>query len=801
MPLRALLAGGLVACVATAAEAAGARHRLSISPKSYADALIDLGIQANVSIVGTSACGRGGPVALQGRYTVEEALARLLDGAPCQFRIVDARTVRITPAPTPAAPPVERPPADQPMLVSELVVTAAKRPASLDLLPAGVSAVSRAQIAATGAGDVGQTIGQVAGVLTTNLGPGRDKLLIRALSDGTFTGRARSTVSTYLDHAPLNYNAPDPDLRLVDIERIEVVRGPQGALYGSGSLSGVYRIITRKPDPEAVAGGVGATFAATKGGDPSEEVEGYLNLPLAGGRAAVRLVAYHDERGGYLDDTPPGATNVDRTVRDGGRLAVRLRLGDTWRVDALAATQHLRSDNAQYVNVVLSTGASRGNRIREGHDNDFTHGAVTIQGDLGGVSLVSSSAYVHHTFTSQYDASSVDDPLLPGGAFNAAPADTVVYLENTRVNMLVEDLVLRSRTGGRFRWLAGVYGSLTLERSPSSADIFAPGAPRVPAYREHRKDRVSELALYGEVDYALAPGWTLSVGGRLFGSWVRTSADVWTWAPNGPRVVAYERRFQGVSPKISLQREIGERGAAYALISEGHRPGGFNTAGITPLREIRTTFGADRLRNYEAGLKLRFFDGRMAVRSAAYFAEWRDIQTDQYRITGLAYTANVADAETFGLEGEIGYDWDFGLSVQANALLADSRVTDKNPNFTGRVADELPAVPDVSGGVIAIYQRPFRDDLVLRLVGEASYVGRSALSFDATINRPMAGYVRARLSAELAADGWSAAAFVSNPLDDDSDTFAYGNPFSFRGLRQVTPQRPRTIGVRLAANF
>lgn len=797
MPLRALLAGGLVACSATAAEAADARVRVSIPPKSYADALIDLGIQANVSIVGTSACGRGGPTALRGRHTLREALEHLLDGAPCQFRIVDARTVRIMP-PAPAAGPA-RPPADQPMLVSELVVTAAKRPTSLDLLPAGVSAISRDQITVTGAADVGQTVGQVAGILTTNLGPGRDKLLIRALSDGTFTGRARSTVSTYLDDAPLNYNAPDPDLRLVDIERIEVMRGPQGALYGSGAISGVYRIVTRKPDLEAMAGGVGATLAVTDGGEPSREIEGYLSVPLFRGEAALRIVAYHDYRGGYLDDVPPGERNVDSTVRNGGRVAVRMRLGDDWTLDALAATQHLRSNDAQYV--IPRMGGGRGNRIREGHDNDFAHGAVTLAGDLGPVSVSSSSAYVHHTFTSQYDASLSGAPNDPSNAFGAQATDTVVYLENTRVNMLVEDLVVRSRGAGPFRWLGGAYASLTLERSPSSADIISRNGTQTAVYREFRKDRLSELALYGEADYEFAPDWTLSVGGRLFGSWVRTSADVRVAPPGVSRLVGYERMFQGFSPKISLQRAFADGSLAYVLMSEGYRPGGFNTAGTRPLLDARTIFGADRLRNYEIGTKLRLFDGRMAVRSAAYYAEWRDIQTDQYRLTGLAYTANVADAEILGLEGEVGYDWDFGLSLQVNALVAGSRVTNKNPSFTGRVGDELPGVPETSGGMVAIYQRPLVGDFLMRLVGEASYVGRSPLSFDATINRTMGGYVRARLTAEVATDVWSAAVFVSNPANDDSDTFAYGNPFSLRTLRQVTPQRPRTIGLRLAANF
>jgi len=796
VPLWALLAGGFAACAGTA-EGADARLRVSISPKSYADALIDLGVQANISIVGTSACGRGGRAELAGRFTVAEALERLLDGAPCRFRVVDARTVRITPAPSPAAPAPARPPADQPMLVSELVVTAAKRPASLDRLPAGISAISREQVALTGAADVGQTVGQVAGVLTTNLGPGRDKLLIRALSDGAFTGRARSTVSTYLDQAPINYNAPDPDLRLVDIERVEVVRGPQGALYGSGALSGIYRIVTRKPDLDAPAWGLATTLAVTKGGDPSREVEGYLSVPVAQGRAALRLSAYHDRRGGYLDDALSGAANLDSTVRNGGRAALRVRLGDAWELEALAATQHLRSRDAQYA--YPAYGGQRANRIRESHDNDFEHGALTLTGDLDGLGVSSSTAYVRHTYTSQYDAS---DAVEFYNFFRRPRADAGVYLENTRVSMLVEDLVLRSRGDGRFGWLVGAFGSVTLERSPSLVEFLSADGTQTTVYQEARKDRLAELAVYGEGRYEFAPGWTASVGGRVFGTRVRTSADLRVVAPGVSRVVGYERTFQGFSPKLSLQREFGDGDMVYALISEGYRPGGFNTGGLQPLRTVRFSFQPDRLRNFEAGAKFRFFDGRMAARAAAYYDEWANIQTDQYRLTGLAYTANVGDARVYGLETEVGYDWDFGLSVQVNALFANSRLNDPNMDFATRLNRALPGVPKTSGGVMAVYQRPLMDDLVLRLAGEANYVGASPLSFDATLRSRMGAYVRTRLSAELATDVWSASLFVSNPLDDGSDTFAYGNPFSYRAIRQVTtPQRPRTIGLRLSAAF
>ena len=811
--------------MAGGAEAADARLRLAIPARSYADALIDLGLQADISVLGTASCGADGRVSLNGRYTVGEALERLLHGAPCRYTIIDARTVRILPGPvSPASAPAREPPR-APALVGEVVVTATKRPASLDQLPAGVSAISREQIVRTSAVDVSQTTGQLAGVLTTNLGPGRDKLLIRGLSDGAFTGRTRSTVSTYLDDAPINYNAPDPDLRLVDVDRVEVVRGPQGALYGSGSLAGIYRIVTGKPDLERFHAGLAGGLAWTRGGDQGHELEGYVSLPVVSDHIGVRLVAYQDIQGGYLDDVNLRIANVDQTRRDGGRIALRVRFDDHWRLDAFAATQHLRSNDTQYVTANLGTGpvsagslgmaledgspifapGERRNRIREAHNNDFSYGGVTLQGDFGWGSLTSSTSYVHHVFSSQFDASDVFDPNDPLAPLNGlgTSQDLGVFTEATRSNILVQDLVVRSSGVGRADWLFGVYAARTVERNPSTLGLLSAGGRVMTAYTEMRKDRLHEYAVYGEGSYDLGGGWSATLGGRIFQTRVHTTAELDIVPPYGPRFFDQTRTFNGVSPKISLQRRFSNGDLVYGLVTEGYRPGGFNSSGFFPIAEPRATFAPDRLRNYEIGMKLRRFDNRMSLRAAAYYDDWVNIQTDRYRSSGLAYTANVSDASVLGLEAEAGYDWPFGLSLQLNGLISDSRIRNPNPDFREPVARDLPGVPEASGGFLAVYERPLAGDLTLRLVGEASYVGRAAVSFEANQASRMGHYLRAKLSAEVAAGAWRLSAFVANPFDDDGDTFAYGNPFSFsRGkVRQSTPQRPRTVGVRLGAAF
>jgi iron complex outermembrane receptor protein len=174
-----------------------------------------------------------------------------------------------------------------------------------------------------------------------------------------------------------------------------VLRGPQGSLYGSGSLSGVYRIVSRKPDLEATVGFVLASIAATESGSPSQKLEGVVNLPLVAGKAALRLALYSDAEGGYVDDVNLRLSNVDRTTRRGGRGA--LTLAERRLVDhRLGARQDLRSTDSQYTTPSLG-GQRRANQVRETHKNKFGQGAVTISGEGPWGQFQSSTGYVRTT--------------------------------------------------------------------------------------------------------------------------------------------------------------------------------------------------------------------------------------------------------------------------------------------------------------------------------------------------------------------------------------------------------------------
>jgi outer membrane receptor protein involved in Fe transport len=772
------------------AAAASARVRFRIPPQPYPEALLDLAQQANVTLIGAGACPGASRSPLVGPMTVEEALSRLLADAPCAWRMIAPGAVEISPARQTEGPRPPPGPPGPPATVGELLVTATKRVRDPRELAVGITAIPRRRLQETGASDPGDAAAQMAGVLTTNLGPGRNKLLLRGLSDGVFTGRARSTVATYLDDIPVNYNAPDPDFRLVDVERVEVARGPQGALYGAGALSGVYRIVTRKPDLDHWSAEARVTGATTKGGGPSGALEGYVNVPILAEVAALRLSAYHEVQGGYLDDIVQDRSNVDRTERQGARLTLLAQPQDALSITLTGAAQRLRSEDTHYT--IRDIGRKRAVLIPEPHVNDIELVTGTVRYSWADAELTSATGFVRHAYGSLFDSTPVTSSYT-------SSAESSAYSERNRTRMLVQDIVLTSRGATNLEWLAGLYASEARLKSPSELLVQTPGLPNVAVYSERRHETIREFAGYAEISYEPLPGWTLALGGRLYSIDRRIRSEVVS-ERFAPRSLDRSNHFTGFSPKISLQRQFANGDLVYAVITEGFRPGGVNTGGALPAPEALETFSSDRLRNYEVGLKLERFQRRLSLSSAIYHDVWKDIQTDQFRESGIPYTTNAGDAHVLGLEAEVAFRTGNGFLAQLNGRVSRTRTTNANLGFIPVLAKTLPGAPPVSGGALVSYERAVFDGWTMRLVGQAIYVGLSRVSFDPRLPRT-GGFTQTRVLGEISRDGRGAQVFVTNALDSFRDTFSFGNPFTAPQARQITPQRPITVGATLFASF
>jgi iron complex outermembrane receptor protein len=804
----AALAAGSAVLFGGPALAASPTYDFHIQPKALSEALIDFAVQSNLSIGGVSTCA-GASQGLSGRHTAEEALSILLDGSNCRFRRIAPDTIRILPveraesrpiAVGRAAPLLPPEPVISPVL-REVVVSATKRAAVVDRLPYAISAIDSEALQVAGAVDIDDVASQLASFSTTNLGPGRNKILLRGLSDGVFTGRTQSTVGVYLDDVPITYNAPDPDLHIGDLDKIEVLRGPQGTLYGGGALSGIYRIVTRKPELDETSGSFRGGVATTEAGGLSDQIEGTINAPLIKDHAAVRLMAYQDLEGGYIDNINLHQNHIDSTFRDGGRAYVREEVDPSLTLTLGGAYQAIHSNDTQYISPSLGR-LHRANLVREASDNNFGHAEFVAEKFSSWGTFRSTTSWVRHDFSSVSDATNA----LP--LFSTSASGVGSYDEPSRISMLVEDAVWTSPSTGRLQWLTGLFGSLTQEKTDAfvrANDLT--GAPAQLLYQENRGDNRGAAAVYGEATWSFTDALQATLGARAFLNRVVTRSEVDDPQTARSRLFSGADNASGISPKVALSDRLTKRLFLYASVEEGHRSGGFNTGGLIgtvfqtnpSLPGVHRQFGADELWNYEVGAKLSLFGDRLRLRTAGFYNAWKNIQTDQFMVSGLSYTANAGDGRNIGLETEVQVRLTSAWSLQANALVDEPELLKPNPGFTAGVS--LPGVPDLLAGARTEYRFALPWSLNGLVSADARYVGRSQLTFNPLIVAPMGGYVLASLSAQVSYKRWRLAAFLTNPTNETGNTFSYGNPFNFQQVREVTPQRPRSLRILLSAEF
>jgi outer membrane receptor protein involved in Fe transport len=636
---------------------------------------------------------------------------------------------------------------------------------------------------------------QMVSVAVTNLGPGRDKIFVRGLSDGAFTGKTQSTVGLYLDDVPITYNAPDPDLRLVDVERVEVLRGPQGTLYGSGSMGGIVRIVTAKPDTTRFEGEVSAEGLNTEHGGPSHTLDAVLNAPLPGGRAAVRLVGYEDESGGYIDNPQLGLKDVNTSRRWGGRIAALAELSDAWTLSAGVTHQSIDTDDAQYSQGTVGPRA-RESAVREPHRNDFNVYGVTGTRAGETFDLRISSAFIDHRLRTRYDAT---------GAFRAAGGSTTggAFDEDKRIRLWATEALASSRGMSRLRWLAGAFFTYSDEMDAAALVGVAPPEPARSVYR--RSDKLSEAALYGELTYELTSRLSLTAGGRLFATRVDTWAGDFALAQTPLPSQHGKLTDEGVAPKLRLAYAVTPDILLYAQMQKGYRAGGFNVpaaaGGSLVVVPAAARFAPDHLWSYEVGAGVPLLDHRLLLRAAVFHADWSGLQTDQRLGSGLPITVNIGDGSNTGVEAEASWRPDDHLLVRANLLVEQPQITRAADVFPARRDIGLPGVPYDMGGGFVRYRWQATRDWTGELTGQFSYVGRSFLTFDGGTDNRQGGYASGRVAAALSGHGWRATAFVDNISDETGNTFAFGNPFSRERFTQATPLRPRTVGVGLSRAF
>ncbi len=766
------------------------RLRFDIGESPLSAALLSLAKQAQISIeMGDLKLCRAFTPGLHGQYSAGEALGILLRGAGCRAVSIDDTAFKIVRLPEPRPVQMVRP-VEAPPDLATVVVFANRRLTSALLIDPATLVLDGETLQAQGVSDISQFARLAPGMTVTNLGPGRDKIILRGLSDGPLTGQAESMVGLYLDDVRLTYNAPDPDLRLVDIAAVDVARGPQGALYGAGALGGVVQIMSNRPDPSRMTARLIASSGWTNGGAPSHAVDAVFNLPLFDHRGAVRLVAYEDLQGGYLDNPTRHIEDTNRTLRRGLRLSAELELNPHWNLDAGFIMQGINNRDTQY-QTASSRPDSRDTIIGEPHDNDFDALHVTLSGRLGPGRINWTTTYLQHSLFSRFDASAAP-PLGQPGSPAAVDDEDGTHSFST-------DLTFSSASSSPVRWLGGLFAANTHElRTISQISLSDSNSM---SFRIDGSVLRKELAAYGEFIVPLTPWLELNVGGRLFSDVAETRSDSTATGPFEPVHLAYRTDAMGFAPKLVLKAQAADWLSLYASASEGYRAPGANLATLPgPVAVEQPTFGADELWNLETGASLVVLEGKVRAKLALYQALWRNIQSDQLRPNGLPYTVNIGDGRNVGLEGLVSAQQG-ALEFQMDLLLDDPELTHPATGYIQRSDSNLSASPNFTAGMFGKYTWQLPGDAHFDLNVRATYVGASHLILAPLAYPRMGDYMAGRVSGSWRQGPWRASLSVENPANATGNTFAFGNPFSARLIQQTTPLRPRTVTVELNRAF
>jgi outer membrane receptor protein involved in Fe transport len=745
--------------------------------------IIRLGQQAGVSIGGSDTAI---PVAIgnavRGRMSLKRALRKLLDRTGYAFVMVDARTVRIVRSSPPSRDQVKarQPPlrdlraqAPAPDLPSQdIVVTASKQDQTLANYAGSAHVEKVGAIGLKAEGGTAALLGRLPELLSTNLGPGRNKLFVRGIADSSFSGPTQSTVGLYLGELRLTYNAPEPDLRLYDIDNIEVIEGPQGTLYGAGALGGIVRIMPNTPEAGTfhVSGSVG--YAVTANGRASYDVGGTLNIPVFSDHVVMRVVGYKQRLGGYIDNATLGTRDTNTTRIVGGRAMIRLDPGNGWKVDLSALRQNIDTRDGQYADRGLPA-LTHAAAIAQPHDNDFLAANLVVTKRWDRMELVSSTGVVKHGLSERFDASGL-----------AGMVGVTAYDRNEAIRMMTHETRLSSRGSGRRSWVTGFSYVSNIDRIAQAL-----GQPSTPVELSNIRNEKSELAAFGEATVPLASKWSLTGGSRVV--FARTTGQL-LGRLKGSEPSRHEIR---VLPTLALAWKPNDYLQVFARLRSGFRSGGI---AVDPEGNV-AKFDSDQILTGETGLRVGRSGNLFSGSAAVFYSRWRDIQADLLDNRGFPVTANIGNGHVFGIGADLSWRPIAALLIEGTLFVNRSRLDSPTIELIGLDRAALPNVPRFGGRASVRYTRPLSPDLSLILDGTARYRSASSVGTVPPLLLEQGEYFEADMAAAIDAGKWKLSVDVTNVFDGKENSFAFGNPFTASLGTQETPLRPRT--VRLGVTF
>lgn len=608
--------------------------------------------------------------------------------------------------------------------IEEIIVTATKREMDLQDLGQSITALTTDDIERQAFRGMEDFVRALASVSLSNALPGRNSITMRGVSTGLQEFFTDSQVAIYLDEQPVTTISQQPDLRMIDIARIESLPGPQGTLFGASSQAGTIRVITNQPDTEAFSGQVDASVWSTKGGEESFDLAGWLNIPLIDDKLAIRAVAFTSHDGGYIDNvlgpTLEGSGDNASVVEEdwnefdnvGGRIAARWNISDAWDLDVSYIAQQSEAEGAWESDPAL--GDYKITRFfKEFRDDDWYQVSATIKGDLGFAELTVTASDFERDIAYEWDNMAYEQwkdayfyyyPL-----YNSDYTFGTVFNEQD-ITRSAYEARLTSQGESRFHWMIGAYyeeqdiGWLFGAKNPDYVgttswytaqayayyalytggyDVQYPLPPTDIGYSQTYKNVVKQTAVFGEISYDLTDRWGVTVGGRWF-KFDRFTSEITQFPQGLPPTGAYDTGGLVASSgndsdtvyKLGTTFDVTDNVMVYGLFSQGFRLGGQNSQRAANTGLIPLVYDPDTLDNYELGMKSRLADGRLVLNVTLFDMEWDRIQVSDNAQWWLRGTINGGKAESKGIEVSANWQATDHLYVEASVFLADPQLTE-----------------------------------------------------------------------------------------------------------------------------
>ena len=694
-----------------------------------------------------------------------------------------------------------------------ILVTAQKREEDVQDVPASISVVGGEDLVLTGAAQIADFAGYVPGLHGENRGTaGGTRIALRGIPP---LG-ANATVGIYIDDAPVGSGTPYTesgdftlDLLPYDLARIEVLRGPQGTLYGASTIGGLIKYVTLAPDLDefSARGGV-ELFTLRHAGDIGLAAQGRVNVPLVTDRLAITASLAHRRTPGWIDNAQTGRRDQNGSDQYGGRLGLLWRPAEAFTVRLSALYQELDQDSvsttaSDAAGTPVGNGRANFNYVPERFRSEFQYYAASLEYDLGPATLSSTTTYSETERFERIDASRIFGilfPLLTGGAVapGVTPFDNRITLEKW-----TEEVRLTSASGGRFEWLVGLF--YTSEEALNEQLVLAldqglaPIPPLNPLATVEIPSTYEEYAVFGNATLRVTDRFRIT-GGLRWAHNEQTFRQVSAGAIVPPADRPGESSESVWTYSLSPQYHFSDDTMVYARVASGYRPGGPNV--VVP--GLPATVEADTLVNYELGVKTRLADPGLSLDVALFRMDWDDIQVP-IQSGGIGGLGNGGSARSQGVEAALLLEPAPGLSFGLNGAWTDSQLTEDAPGVGGLDGDRLPNIPKFSGSLTANYEFPIGARAEAQIGGGLRHVGRR---FSAVESNPFAVPVSAYAALDLNAsvvidDRLTVRAYARNVTDAGGP---YSRTLIADGLNQpsyisVVPLQPRTIGVAVDVTF